>query len=75
MYTDSGGVDHHDSGKCFYDAALDTSPPPADKAVVASGVWANRRGQIRPVCRSPEEPRGLFGSIGLMMVHSWSASS
>jgi uncharacterized protein YbjT (DUF2867 family) len=40
---DNGGVDHLDggimgSGKCVYHAAPDTSPPPANKAVVASGV-------------------------------------
>src|ERR1700749_4533711 len=53
MYTDNGGVDHLDSGivcsgKCVYDAAPDTSPPPPDEAVVASGVWAKRRRQITP---------------------------
>jgi hypothetical protein len=38
------------SGKCVYDAAPDTSPPPADEPVVASGVWAKRRRQITPGC-------------------------
>ena len=47
MDADNGGVDHLDSGimgsgKCVYDAAPDTSPPPADEPVVASGVWAKR---------------------------------
>ena len=38
MHADNGGVDHLDSGimgsgKCVYDAAPDTSPPPADEPV------------------------------------------
>jgi hypothetical protein len=53
MQADNGGVDHLDggimgSGKCVYDAAPDTSPPPANKAVVASGVGAKRFRQIAP---------------------------
>src|SRR5215470_10121345 len=90
MDADNGGVDHLDSGimgsgKCVYDAAPDTSPPPADEPVVASGVWAKRHRQITPRCsrsQGPEDairtprsftrgtPRGLFGSIALMAVHS-----
>jgi hypothetical protein len=55
MHADNGGVDHLDSGimgsgKCVYDAAPDTSPPPADEPVVASGVWAKRSRQITPGC-------------------------
>src|SRR3984893_4568092 len=50
MHADNGGVDHLGSGKCVYDAAPDTSPPPADEPVVASGVWAKRRRQITPGC-------------------------
>jgi hypothetical protein len=43
MHTDNGGVDHLDSrimgyGECIYDAAPDTSLPPANESVVASGV-------------------------------------
>ncbi|OKO91298.1 hypothetical protein AC629_02730 [Bradyrhizobium sp. NAS80.1] len=42
MHADNGGIDHLDSGimgagKCVDDAAPDTSPPPADEAIVASG--------------------------------------
>lgn len=53
MHTDDGGVDHLDSGivgrgKCVYDAAPDTSPPPANKAVVASGVRTKRLREITP---------------------------
>ena len=52
MDADNGGVDHLDSGimgsgKCVYDAAPDTSPPPADEPVVASGVWAKRHRRSR----------------------------
>src|SRR3954463_5361482 len=55
MHADNGGVDHLDSvimgsSKCVYDAAPDTSPPPAGEPVVASGVWAKRRRQITPGC-------------------------
>ena len=61
MHTDNGGVDHLDSGimgsgKCVYDTAPDTSPPPADEPVVASGVWAKRRRQITPRCSGSQDP-------------------
>jgi hypothetical protein len=51
MHADNRGVDHLDSGimgsgKCVYDAAPDTSPPPTDEAVVACGVRTKRLGQI-----------------------------
>lgn len=85
-----GGVDHLDSGimgggKCVYDAAPNTSPPPADETVIAGRVRAKVTRQIVP--RSPERrtqkmplrtrrsftrgtPRGLFGSTGLIVTHS-----
>src|SRR5215831_20118839 len=61
MDADNGGVDHLDSGimgngKCVYDAAPDTSPPPADEAVVASGVRAKRLRQITPRCSGSQDP-------------------
>src|SRR5262249_7808998 len=61
MHADNGGVDHLDSGivgsgKCVYEAAPDTSPPPADEPVVASGVWAKRRRQITPRCSGSQDP-------------------
>jgi len=61
MDADNGGVDHLDSGimgsgKCVYDAAPDTSPPPADEPVVASGVWAKRHRQITPRCSRSQDP-------------------
>ncbi len=93
MHSDNRGVDHLDSGivgsgKCVYNAAPDTSPPPADETVIASGIRAERLRQIAPRrarSQDPENtvedttvvypPRGLLGSIGLMAVHSWSVSS
>ena len=47
MHADNGGIDHLDSrimgsGEGIYDAAPDTGPPPANEAVVASGVGAKR---------------------------------
>jgi hypothetical protein len=61
MDADNGGVDHLNSGimgsgKCVYDAAPDTSPPPADEPVVASGVWAKRHRQITPRCSRSQDP-------------------
>jgi hypothetical protein len=91
MHADNGGIDHLDSGimsrgKYVYYAAPDTSPPPANEAVVARGVWTKRLGQITPGCAPDRKtqkmplrtrrsftrgtPRGLFGSIGLMATHS-----
>ena len=86
-HLDSGIVG---SGKCVDDAGPYTSPPPVDEPVVAGGVWAKRRRQITPghsncrtqkmLLRTPRSftrgtPRGLFGSIRLMAVHSsWESS-
>src|SRR5262245_20739429 len=61
MDADNGGVDHLDSGimgsgKCVYDAAPDTSPPPADEPVVASGVWAKCHRQITPGGSRSQDP-------------------
>src|SRR6516165_6356738 len=90
MHADNGGVDHLDSGimgggKCVYDAAPDTSPPPADEPVVAVVYGPNTVGRSRqgaPDRKTQKMPlrtrrsftrgtqRGLFGSIGLKAVHS-----
>jgi hypothetical protein len=73
------------SGKRIYDATPDASPPPPDETVIASGVRTKRFRQITPGapdCKTQKmplrtrrsftrgTPRGLFGSIGLMAVHS-----
>src|SRR3954447_4017922 len=90
MHSDNRGVDHLNrgivgSGKCVYNAAPDTSPPPADETVIAGRVRTKMIRQIAPRCpgsQDPEDavedtsivyrgtPRGLFGSIGLMANHS-----
>src|SRR5436190_21832293 len=61
MDADNGGVDHLDSGimgsgKCVYDAAPDTSPPPADEAVIAGRVRAKMIRQIAPRCPGSQDP-------------------
>ena len=61
MHADNGGVDHLDSGimdrgKCVYDAAPDTSPPPTDEAVVACGVRTKHLGRITPRCSRAQDP-------------------
>ena len=61
MHADNGGIDHLDSGimgagKCIDDAAPDTSPPPVDEAIVVSGVWAKRLGQITPGRSGTQDP-------------------
>jgi len=61
MHSDNRGVDHLDSGivtsgKCVYDAAPDTSPPPADETVIASGIRAERLRQIAPWRARPQDP-------------------
>src|SRR6516225_5972868 len=61
MHTDNGGVDHLDSGivgsgKCVYDVAPDTSPPPADETVIAGRVRAKMIRQIAPRCPGSQDP-------------------
>jgi len=79
MYADNGSVDHLDSrsGKCVYDTAPDTSPPPANEAVMASGVRAERlrRSTQKIPLRTHRSftrgtSRGFLGSIGSMAAHS-----
>src|SRR5215471_6358275 len=55
------GVDHLDSGivgsgKCVYDAAPDTNPPPADETVIAGRVRAKMIRQIAPRCPGSQDP-------------------
>ena len=61
MHADNGGVDHLNSGimcggKCVYDAAPDTGPPPPNEAVVARGVRTKCLGQITPGCAGAQDP-------------------
>ena len=61
MHADNGGIDHLDSGimgsgKRFYDAAPDTSPPPADETVIAGRVRAKMIRQIAPRCPGLQDP-------------------
>jgi hypothetical protein len=61
MYADNRGVDHLDSGimgsgKCVYDAAPDTSPPPTDEAVVACGVRTKHLGKLTPRRTGAQDP-------------------
>jgi hypothetical protein len=65
MHADNRGVDHLDgcimsSGECIYDAALDAGPPPADEAVVASGVGTERIWQIAPRCSRSQHPENAI---------------
>jgi hypothetical protein len=89
------GVDHLDgsimsSSQCVHDPAPHASPPPANEAIVASGIGAELLRQIAPRCAKSQDPKiaiqdtavvhpwgiaRLFGSIGLMAAHSWSESS
>jgi hypothetical protein len=53
MHADNGGVDYVNrrivgGGECIYDAAPYAGPPPADAAVVASGVGTKRHWKIAP---------------------------
>jgi hypothetical protein len=61
VHTDNGGVDHLDSGivgsgKRVYDAAPDTSAPPADETVIASRVRAKMIRQIAPRSPGSQDP-------------------
>jgi hypothetical protein len=78
-----------DSMNCIYDVASDICPTPTDEWVVACGVRTKHLGQIMPRCvrtRDPEDaiedtvvkPRSaprLFGSTGLLAIHSGLANS
>jgi len=94
MHADNRCIDHLDScimgtSERIYDTAPHPGPPPANEAIVASGVGANasdrsrqgapeRRTQKMPLRTRRSftrgTPRGLSGNIGLMAVHSWSES-
>src|SRR5258706_12163827 len=61
MHADNGGIDHLDNcimggGAGIYYTAQDTSPPPANEAVVASSVRAKRFRQIAPGGPGSQDP-------------------
>jgi hypothetical protein len=61
MHANNGGVDHLDSsivstGKRVYDAAPDTSPPPADETIIADRVRTKMTRQIAPRCPGSQDP-------------------
>ncbi|SCB56097.1 hypothetical protein GA0061098_10744 [Bradyrhizobium shewense] len=65
MHADNGGVDHLDSGimgsgKRFYEAAPNTSPPPPNEPVVASRVRTKRLGQIAPRRSGSQDPENAI---------------
>ena len=78
------------ASQSVHDLGPDTSTPPANEAIVAGGAGAEAAGQIAPWRVRSQDPedavedttvvhprgtsRGLFGSIGLMAVHSSSVS-
>jgi hypothetical protein len=78
------------SSQCVHDPAPHATPTPANEAVVASGIGPEllRRSRHGAPERNTQKmpfstrrssargtPRGLFGNIGFMAVHSWSVSS
>src|SRR5262249_50554954 len=77
MHTDNGGVDHLDSGivgsgKCVYDAAPDTSPPPADETVIAGRVRTEVVRQVTPWRPRPQDPE--YAIEDAAVIHSWHAA-
>jgi len=77
MHAHNGSVDHLDSGimgsgECVYDAAPDTSPPPADESVVAGGVWAERLRQVAPWRSRSQDPEDSVENSSV--IHPWPAA-
>jgi hypothetical protein len=61
MHADDRGINHLDSGimgsgERVYDPTPHASPPPANEAVVASGVGTERIRQIAPGCSRSQDP-------------------
>jgi hypothetical protein len=62
MNAHNGRVDHLDgsimsSSQCVHDPAPHASPTPANEAIVASGVGAERLRQIAPRCARSQDPK------------------
>jgi hypothetical protein len=62
MHADDRGINHLDSGimgsgECVYDPTPHASPPPANEAVVASGVGTERIRQIAPGCSRSQDKK------------------
>ena len=77
-------------GQCIHDPVADASPPPTDKAIIASGTGTIGRRQVAlgsAGAHNPKDavqdapvvntgmPRGLFGRNDLMATHSKSVSA
>jgi hypothetical protein len=65
MHADNRGVDHLDSGimgvgECIYDTTPHAGPPPANEAVVASGIGTERIRQIAPWCSGSQDPENAI---------------
>jgi hypothetical protein len=62
MHADNGSVDHlHSrvvsSGKGVYDTAPHASPPPANEAIVAGGVWTEVDWKVAPRRSRSQDPK------------------
>ena len=77
MHTDNRGVDHlhcriMGHGQCVHDPAPDTSPPPANEAVVASGIRTEVIRQVAPWCSGSQHPEDAIEDTPV--VHPWYAA-
>src|ERR1043166_709400 len=59
-------------GQRLHDAAPNASPPPANEAVVASGVRTEVIGQVAPWCSGSQHPEGAIEDAPV--VHPWHAA-
>src|SRR5262249_52572911 len=68
MHPHDGRVDHLDGGivsgsKRSHESAPYASPPPADEAIIAGGIWPEASGQVAQGCPGAQDPIGFASAM------------
>src|SRR4029077_7430957 len=56
-------------GRRVHDPAPDTSPPPADKAIIGGSIRAQASGQVAPRCAGAQHPEDAIEDTAV--IYSW----
>ena len=59
-------------GKRVHDSAPDTSPPPANEAIIAGGIRPEASGQVPPRCAGAQDPE--YAIEDTAVIHTWYAA-
>jgi len=77
MHSDDRSVDHLNGcvmrrGQRVHDPAPDTSPPPADEAIIGGSIRPEASGQVAPRCAGAQDPEDAIEDT--TVIYSWYAA-